>query len=138
MKLSARYAGQRLFPAVAAGVIALSVSGCGDEPKPKPAPRTAPPAAPAPEAKAAPAPGKPAAADAQAAADQALAAQVKSALAAETSLNAHRIDVVAKDGAVTLFGTTETKARRETASKIAAAVAGVKSVENKLVVVAGS
>lgn len=138
MRSSAMRAGQRLLFAVAAGVIALAIPGCGDEPKPKPKPATStPPPAPSPETKAAPAPVKPAAVDAQAD-DQALAALVKSALAAEKNLNAHGIDVVAKGGVVTLFGTTETKARRETAAKIAAAVTGVKSVENKLAVVAGS
>lgn len=136
MKLNVMRTSQRLFPALAAGVIALAVSGCGDEPKP--APNTAPRAAPAPEAKAAPAPDKPAVESAQVTNDQALAAKVKSALAAETSVNAHRIDITVKNGVVTLFGTAETKAQRETAGKAAAAVSGVKSVENKLAVVAGS
>jgi hyperosmotically inducible protein len=75
---------------------------------------------------------------ARAAADKELAGRVKSALVAERGLNAHGIDVVAKDGAVTLYGTAETRTRREMAEKIASRVDGVKSVDNKLAVVAGS
>ena len=141
MKFSAMRAGPRFLPAVVAGVTALAIIGCGEEPRPKPklaAKAAPPPAAPLPaETMKDPAPVKPAAGNSLAA-DQALADRVKSALVAEPGLNAHGIDVVAKDGAVTLFGTTETKARRETAARIATAVAGVKSVENKLAVVAGS
>jgi len=48
------------------------------------------------------------------------------------------IDVVAGNGAITLFGTAETRMKREIAGKVAAGVAGVKSVENKLAIVAGS
>ena len=72
------------------------------------------------------------------AADRALAARVKEALLAEKSLNAHGIDVGAKNGTVTLFGTVENKTRLEQAAKIAAGVDGARSVENKLVVVSGS
>src|SRR5688572_14780018 len=124
-----------------AGSLALLLAACGEDPKPAPpkpaakAPAPAAPAAPAADAKAAPA--KPAA-EARAGADGALAARVKEALLAEKSLNAHGIEVDAKDGVVTLFGTVENKARREQAAKIAAAVEGARSVENKLVLVAGS
>lgn len=141
MKLNARMTGQRLLTAVAAAVIALAVSACGDEPRPKPklAAKAAPsPAAPLPEPGTMKAPpAKPAAVDAQAD-DQALAALVKSALAAAPGLNAHQIDITVKDGAVTLFGTAETRVQREAAGKAAATVSGVRSVENKLAVVAGS
>jgi hyperosmotically inducible protein len=75
---------------------------------------------------------------ARAAADKELAGRVKSALVAERNLNAHGIDVTVKDGVVTLFGTAETRLRRDMAEKIAARVDGVKSVENKLAIVAGS
>ena len=138
MKPSTLRPGGRLPGIATAAAVAFSLYGCGGEPPPKPAAKAAPPAAPAPEAKAAPAPDKPAAASSQADADQALATRVKSALAAASGINAHRIDVTAKSGAVTLFGTAETKAQREAAGKAAAAVAGVTSVENKLAVVAGS
>jgi osmotically-inducible protein OsmY len=142
MKLSAMLAGQRLFPAVAAVAIALAVSGCSDEPRPKPklAAKAAPsPAAPQTQAEAMKVPPeKPSASNVQATGDQDLAGRVKSALAAGTGFNAHQIDITVKDGAVTLFGTADTKAQREAAGKAAAAVSGVKSVENKLAVVAGS
>jgi hyperosmotically inducible protein len=122
-------------------LLTLALSGCGDDPPPPkpvakaPAP-AAPTTAPKPDDKAAPA-AKPADAG-RATADRSLAARVKEALLAEKSLNSHGIEVDAKDGAVTLFGTVENKARREQAAKIAAGVDGTRSVENKLVVVAGS
>lgn len=138
MKPSTLRPGGRLLSTVTASAVALTLYGCGDEPAPKPAARPAPPTAPAPEAKSAPAPEKPASASSQTDADQALAARVKLALTAAPDINAHRIDVTAKSGAVTLFGTADTKAQREAAGKTAAAVAGVTSVENRLAVVAGS
>ena len=139
MKPSARMTGQRLLTALAAVAVALAVSACGDEPRPKPkvaAKTPPPPAAPQAEPMKAP-PDRPAVMDAGAA-DRALADRVKSALTAAPGLNAHRIDIAVKDGAVTLFGTAETRAQHEAAGKAAAAVSGVKSVENKLAVVAGS
>ena len=119
-----------------AGMLALALAACGDETPPPRIPKAAPPAAPAPEAKAPPAPKL--AEPAQPSADQALADRVKAALRAERGINAEGIDITVKDGTVTLFGTAETKMKREMAGKIAAAVAGVKSVDNKLAVVAGS
>jgi hyperosmotically inducible protein len=127
--------------AVAAGLLTFALSGCGDDPPPPkpvakaPAP-AAPTTAPKPDDKAAPA-AKPADTG-RATADRSLAARVKEALLSEKSLNSHGIEVDAKDGAVTLFGTVENKARREQAAKIAAGVDGTRSVENKLVVVSGS
>ena len=133
-------------PLIAAARVALAVglafglAGCGeDPPPPKPvarAPATSPP--PAPQAEDKPAPAAKSAEAGRAAADSALAARVKEALLAEKSLNAHGIDVGARDGVVTLFGTVESKARLEQATKIAGGVEGARSVENKLVVVAGS
>ena len=129
-----------LVVAFAAGLLTFALAGCGDDPPPpKPVAKAPAPAAPAPpksDDKAAPA-SKPADAG-PATADRSLAARVKEALLAEKSLNAHGIEVDARGGAVTLFGTVENKARREQAAKIAAGVDGTRSVENKLVVVAGS
>lgn len=68
----------------------------------------------------------------------ALAAKVKSALAAEPGFKAFAIDVNASVGAVTLFGTVDTRANREKAAKVASGVEGVKSVKNNLVLVSGS
>jgi flagellar basal body L-ring protein FlgH len=125
---------------LAATALALALSGCGREPPPKPVVKDVPvPAQPVVEDAAKAEAAKLAEAQAaRAAADKELAGRVKAALSAERNLNAHGIDVVAKDGAVTLFGTAETRARRDLAQKIAAKVDGVKSVENKLAVVAGS
>ena len=130
------------LPAALAGAVALTLSGCGDDTPPKTETKVQP-AAPAPQAAAPaapvmPAPGSERSSAPQEAANAALAARVKSALVAEPLLKAHGIDVVARDGAVTLFGTAESKMKREMAEKVAKAVPGVKSVENRLAVVAGS
>ena len=122
-----------------ATLLASAFSGCGREPPPKPVIKDVPVAAApvdqdAGKAEAA----KQTAVAARAAVDKDLAGRVKAALVAERSLNAHGIDVTAKDGAVTLYGTAETRLRRDMAEKIAARVDGVKSVENKLAIVAGS
>lgn len=122
---------------VVAVLLALALAACGEEPPPRPAPKAAAPAAPKPEAKAPAATPKPAE-PAPASADRSLAERVKTALLAERGLNAHGIDVVAKDGVVTLFGTTTTRAGRDMAAKVATQVSGVKQVDNKLAVVAGS
>jgi hyperosmotically inducible protein len=120
-------------------LLAIALSGCGKEPPPKPAVQAVPvPAAPAQQEAAQAEAEKMAGQAVRAAADKELAGRVKTALLAERSINAHGIDVVAKDGAVTLYGTAETRMRREMAEKVAARVEGVKSVENKLAIVAGS
>lgn len=71
-------------------------------------------------------------------ADAAITAKVKSALIAEPGLKSTGIDVVTEKGVVSLFGTTASAASRERATRLAAAVEGVKAVENNLVVVRGS
>ena len=122
----------RLLPALPAVLLALTLVACGDKaPPPKPVALTAPVAL-------TPAPAEKPAEDPQADADKALAASVKDALLDAKALNAHDIDVVAKRGVVTLFGTTKTHALRSMAEKVAARVGGVTLVENKLAVVAGS
>lgn len=133
----------RVSGAVMTGVLALGLAACEQKP-PEPVVKAKPPAEqPAPKAAATAEPAKEAtdkkaAETAQAAADAALAAKVKAALGATAGLNAHRIDVVAKDGVVTLFGTADTRALRDQAAQVAAKVEDVKSVENKLAIVAGS
>ena len=122
-----------------ATLLAFALSGCGKEPPPKPVAKSVPvPALSANDDSAKAEAAKNAAQAARDSADKELAGRVKSALVAERNLNAHGIDVVAKDGAVTLYGTAETRMRRELAENIAGRVEGVKSVENKLAVVAGS
>jgi hypothetical protein len=135
MKLNSRNPSSIMTTAL----LALALSGCGQEPPPNPAVKVVPvPALPVTPEPAKAEPAKPSAEAARAAADKALAGRVKAALTAERALNAHGIDVVVRNGTVTLYGTAETRMRREMAEKIAARVDGVKSVENKLAIVAGS
>jgi hyperosmotically inducible periplasmic protein len=70
--------------------------------------------------------------------DSELAAKVKSALGADPAVRLLAIDARASGGIVTLYGTADTRAHREKAAKVASGVAGVKSVKNELVIVAGS
>ena len=121
-----------------AALLALALSGCGQEPPPKQAVKVVPVPVPAAQDAAKAEPAKPSPEAVRAAADKALAGRVKAALTAERGINAHGIDVVARNGTVTLYGTAETRMRRDMAETIAAKVDGVKAVENKLAVVAGS
>ena len=50
----------------------------------------------------------------------------------------HGVDVVAAAGVVTLWGTAPSERARSRAAAVAAKVEGVKAVENKLQIVAGS
>lgn len=89
----------------------------------KPAAEPAPkPAAPAPKENA----------------DAALAKNIKAALVADPAVNALEIDVVVSDGVATLYGTAASQKLRQLAATVAAAVPGVRSVNNKLAVAAGS
>ena len=125
-------------------VAVLTLSACGESaPPPKPAPKPSAPmqqkAEPVPQA--APAPAVQPAPSAQQAANAnpntLLAERVKKAL--ETaSLQAAGVDVTAASGVVSLFGTVPSNEEKTRAARIAAKVEGVKSVENKLVVVRGS
>jgi hyperosmotically inducible protein len=67
-----------------------------------------------------------------------LATRVKRALEDERKLQAGGIDVTAADGMVTLWGTAASADEHARAGRVAGKVDGVKSVENKLVVVRGS
>ena len=129
--------GYRASWMVMAGLLALALAACDRQPPPPPAPKVVVPTLPEEPPPLVVAPPKPAEPP-QASVDKELAGKVKSALLAERGLNAHGIDVVAKNGVVTLYGTAETPARRDTAARVAGNVTGVKSVENKLAVVAGS
>jgi uncharacterized protein YjbJ (UPF0337 family) len=70
--------------------------------------------------------------------DEALSAKVKSALSAEPGLKALAVDGNASSGAVTLYGTADTPARRDRAAQVALNVDGVKSVTNHLILLIGS
>lgn len=72
------------------------------------------------------------------AANTLLATRVKQALEQEDKKLAAEIDVVADSGAVTLWGTTSAEQESLRLGKVALKVDGVKSVDNKIVVVKGS
>ncbi|HXI36044.1 MAG TPA: BON domain-containing protein [Burkholderiales bacterium] len=121
-------------------VPACALIACSEEAPPKPAPKPAaeapaapitapPPPPPAPAAKAEPPAPDP---------NKELADRVKRALEGEAKIQAAGIDVTAKDGTVTLWGTTTTAAEKNRAAQAARKVDGVKVVENKLAVVKGS
>lgn len=65
-------------------------------------------------------------------ADAALTAKVKAALIADVDVEASRIDVDSRDGAVKLDGTQGTEVGIERAVAIAKAIDGVKAVDNQL------
>jgi hypothetical protein len=118
----------------------LALAACGDSTPPaKPAaqPASPPPqaAAPAPETKAAEV--KPAEAP-KPDPNKELAQRVKQALEGDRKIQAGAIDVTAKEGRVSLWGTTATADERNRAGQIAAQVSGVASVDNQLKVVKGS
>jgi len=125
---------RKLFPAV----LIAGLAACGDSTPPaKPAappPQAAAPTpitpAPAPEAKAPEAP-KPDP-------NKELAQRVKQALEADAKVQVAAIDVTAKDGRVSLWGTAATAAERNRAGQIAAKVSGVASVDNQIKIVKGS
>lgn len=128
------------MPRISAAVLIFALAACGESSPPPPAlkPIAPPPVASAgtapaaaPEAKA---PEKPQPPDA----NRELAAKVKRALEDEAKIQAAGIDVTAKEGVVTLWGTTTSDAERSRAGRVAAKVEGVKSVDNKLAVVRGS
>lgn len=131
--------------AVAAAVVLMGLSGCDrikslwtSEDAALPGSKEVAQPAPAP-AEASIELARPAAAPKVAAdEDSLLAERVKSALGDDPDLRLLAIDASASGGAVTLHGTANTIANREKAARVASAVAGVRSVKNQLVIVAGS
>jgi hypothetical protein len=67
-----------------------------------------------------------------------LATRIRRALEDTGKIDAAGIDIVASGGVVSLWGTTASRAELERASELARTVHGVKSVDNRLVVVRGS
>jgi hypothetical protein len=126
---------------ILATALSLALAACGDSPPPKPAaqPATPPQQAPAPQA-AAPAPKPEAKAPEAPKPDpnKELAQRVKQALEGEAKIQAAAIDVTAKDGRVSLWGTAATAGERNRAGQVAAKVEGVASVDNQIKVVKGS
>jgi hyperosmotically inducible periplasmic protein len=64
--------------------------------------------------------------------DMAITTKINAALAADDKLSAIRIDVDTQAGQVKLAGTAPDAASRDRATKLAAAVEGVSSVDNRL------
>ena len=64
--------------------------------------------------------------------DTKIASDVKSSLSSDPDLGAMKIDVHSEDGTVTLVGRAPDPAARDRAGDLARAVAGVKTVENRL------
>jgi hypothetical protein len=124
-----------------AAALILALAACSDPPPPPtPAAPVAQPAAPAPAAPAAQPEKAVETAKPQPKPDPnaELAARVKRALEGEAKVQAAAIDVTASDGKVTLWGTASSPGERARAARAAAAVEGVKSVENRIAVVRGS
>lgn len=119
------------------GLMVLGLAACGDDtakPPAKPAappPQAAAPTPPPPPPEVKPEPPKPDP-------NKELADRVKRALESEAKIQAAGIDVTAKDGRVSLWGTTTTAAERRRAEAAAKKVEGVSGVDNQLKVVKGS
>jgi len=115
-----------------------ALAGCGDSaPPPKPAAQPAAPA-PAPQAAAPKAPEAKAPEVPKPDPNKELAQRVKQALEGDGKIQAAAIDVTAKEGRVSLWGTTATAGERNRAGQIAGKVDGVASVDNQIKVVKGS
>jgi outer membrane biosynthesis protein TonB len=67
-----------------------------------------------------------------------LAQRVKQAIDSDGKVQAGSIDVTAKDGRVSLWGTAPTAGERNRAGQIAAKIEGVASVDNQIKIVKGS
>jgi hypothetical protein len=70
--------------------------------------------------------------------DKTLTVNVKAALMASSALNATTIEVSARDGVVTLSGTTNSSTRRDLAGYLALKVDGVARIRNRIAVVSSS
>ena len=120
-------------------LVLLALAACSQEPAPvaKKAEPAAPPPAPVAAAPEAPKPA-PKAEEPKPDPDKDLAAKVKRALEQDAKIQAAGIDVTAKSGAVTLWGTAATQSERNRAGAAAKKVDGVTAVDNRLAVVKGS
>ena len=119
---------------------ALALAACGEStppatptpaatPAPSPQAEAPKPIEPKPEAKAeAPKPDP----------NKELAQRVKQALEGDGKVQVAAIDVTAKEGKVTLWGTAATAAERNRAGQIASKVEGVSGVDNQIKIVKGS
>ncbi|MGH8274502.1 MAG: BON domain-containing protein [Gammaproteobacteria bacterium] len=69
--------------------------------------------------------------------DTAITSKVKARMGANTGLNSFDVHVSTENGIVTLTGTVDSEATRETAGHVARTTGGVKGVNNKLKVGSG-
>jgi hypothetical protein len=118
----------------------LALAACGDSTSPEPAKPAATPA-PAPQAEAPKPEPKPEAKAPEAPKpdpNKELAQRVKRALEGDGKVQVAEIDVTAKDGRVSLWGTAATAGERNRAGQIASKVEGVSSVDNQIKIVKGS
>ena len=118
--------------------MALALAACGDStPPPKP---VAQPVTPAPQVQAPEAPKAPAVKPEAPKPDpnKELAQRVKQAIDSDGKVQPGAIDVTAKDGRVSLWGTAATAGERNRAGQIAAKVEGVAAVDNQIKIVKGS
>ena len=116
----------------------LAIAACGDStPPPKPVVQPVTPQAQVAEAPKAPeAPKTPEAPKADP--NKELAQRVKQAIDSDGKVQPGAIDVTAKDGRVSLWGTAASAGERNRAAQIAAKVDGVASVDNQIKIVKGS
>jgi hypothetical protein len=125
---------------ILAALAVVALAACSEPPPPPVAKKADPAPIPAPQAKApeAPKPEAPKAEEPKPDPNKELAQRVKRALENDAKIQAGGIDVTASSGAVTLWGTAATASERNRAGAAAAKVDGVRTVENKIVVVKGS
>ena len=71
-------------------------------------------------------------------ADRLLAARIREAFRNDPELNNMAVDASVRDGVVTLHGTARNLPRRERAMRLVLGIEGVRSVDNGLIVLAGS
>jgi hypothetical protein len=142
MKAGGKQQSDRVRWITLAGVLALSLTACGDD---RPEVETAATDSVEPAgAQYEGAPERPAILPAEETdatgskavgpASSVLRARVTSALTTQPGLKALSIDVNAASGAVTLYGTANTPAQRELAGQLALGVDGVTSVTNHLII----
>ena len=120
-------------------ILAVGLAACGDStppPKPVAQPVTPKPEVKAPEASKAPEAKAPEAPKPDP--NKELAQRVKQAIDSDGKVQPGAIDVTAKDGRVSLWGTAATAGERNRAGQIAAKVEGVASVDNQIKIVKGS
>ncbi len=64
--------------------------------------------------------------------DTVITAKVKTALAADSTVEAHEVNVETRDGVVQLAGFVDNSTQKSQATEVARRVAGVKQVDNQL------